>query len=67
MDYDVLKLVLWIVLCLPVAVLGLYFFFRIAGEIIAYQRAEREARRSKKAAEERRKAFDEEYKRRRGI
>ena len=67
MDYDLLKRILWILLCLPIAVLGIYFFGKIAGEIIAYQQAERAEKRRRKAAEARRKAFDEEYQKRRGV
>jgi len=80
MSYEVLKYILWGLLCLPVLAFGLYCIEKLAGEgIVASAEAKRkikpsekrrmdaEKRKAEEAERLRRKKFDEEYMRDRGI
>lgn len=79
MSYEVLKYILWGLLCLPVVVIGFFCVSRLSANIRVSEAGNRRlsASEKKRLAEEQQKAeeaerlrrrkFDEEYKRSRGI
>ena len=63
---DALRYLFWILLSLPVFVLGIYFFVNITGNIHTRLIADKKRKVEEELQKKRRREFDESYSRRRG-
>ena len=61
MTYSIARYALWILLCIPVIVLGFSLIGNLLEGMIQENRAEKAKRDAKKAKEQNRRSFEEEY------
>ena len=66
MDYTIARYALWILLCIPVVVLGFGLIGNLYEGMLQENRVKKAKRDAKKAKEQNRSSFEEEYFRRRG-
>ena len=66
MDYTIARYALWILLCIPVVVLGFGLIGNLFEGLLQENRAKKAKRDAKKAKEQDRRSFEEEYLKSRG-
>ena len=66
MSYTIARYALWILLCIPVLVLGFGLIGNLLEGMIQENRAKKAKRDAKKAKEQNRRSFEEEYLKSRG-
>ena len=66
MSYSVARYALWILLCIPVFVLGFGLFGDLFESVLQESRAKKAKQDAEKKKEEQRRSFDEEYRRTHG-
>ena len=66
MTYTIARYALWILLCIPIFVLGFGLFGDLLEGVLQENRAKKAKRDAKDAKEKRRKAFEDEYRRTHG-
>ena len=66
MTYTIARYALWILLCVPVFVLGFSLLANLLEGVLQENRAQKAKRDAKKAKEKDRRSFEEEYLRTRG-
>ena len=62
---ETLRYVFWILLSLPILVIGIWLFHMLFNNVHARLQAEKDALKEKQLAEQKRKEFEESYSRRR--
>lgn len=66
MSYTIARYALWILLCIPVIVLGFGLISNLLDGMLQESRAKKAKQEAKKAKEQRRFSFEEEYLKSRG-
>ena len=66
MTYTIARYALWILLCIPVVVLGFGLISNLLEGMLQENRAKKAKREAKKAKEEKRSSFEDEYFKKRG-
>ena len=66
MSYTIARYALWILLCIPVIVLGFSLIGNLLEGMVQENRAKKAKRDAKKAKEQNRRSFEEEYLKNRG-
>ena len=66
MSYTIARYALWILLCIPVIVLGFGLISNLLDGMLQESRAKKAKQEAKKAKEQRRLSFEEEYLKSRG-
>lgn len=64
MSYTVARYALWILLCMPVLILGFALLSDLLGDLLEESRAKKARRQAQEADRKKRLAFEEEYRRR---
>ena len=63
---DTLRYVFWILITLPILILGIYFFASITNSIFVRYKEDEKIIKEKEAQKRKRREFEESYSRRRG-
>ncbi len=66
MTTTIARYALWILLCIPMIVLGFWMFWNLFDGVLQESRAKKQKKDKQTAKTEHRRAFDEEYHRHRG-
>lgn len=66
MSTETVKYIFWILMALPMLILGVVLFSNVTGDIYSRYKEEEKKRKEIEKQEKRRQAFEESYSRRRG-